>query len=90
MRGQLPTMLYYMALCRFLAGILEILAAFLMLHSGKIISALKINALLGLIGPIVLLVTNVFGLAAVRSDLPLHKIFIIALGVALVFWGTTG
>ena len=43
-----------MALLRFLAGTIEITAALLMLKLGRVKSAMKINSVLGLIGPLVL------------------------------------
>lgn len=89
MKRQLPTTIYMMVLCRLLTGSLELIAAILMWCSGKITSALKINAFLGFVGPVVLIITNALALRALSSELPLQKLLIIALGVLLIFWGAT-
>jgi len=52
-----------MAAMRFLAGLLEIGGATLMLRLGKVEQAFQVNAWLGIIGPTVFLVVSSLGLA---------------------------
>ena len=74
-----------MALFRILAGTLEITAALLMLKYAKVDTAIKINAVLGLIGPTILILVNTLGLIGLANQIPLQKILIVAIGVALIF-----
>lgn len=77
-----------MALFRILAGTLEITAALLMLKYAKVDTAIKINAVLGLIGPTILILVNTLGLIGLANQIPLQKILIVAIGVALIFLST--
>jgi hypothetical protein len=77
-----------MALLRLLAGTLEITAGLLMVKLGRVESALKINAVLGLVGPVILTLVSAVGLLHLSTQLPWPKIALISLGVILIFWGT--
>lgn len=76
-----------MASFRVLAGILEISAALLMLHFARIETAIKINALLGMVGPTILLIVSTLGLFGLASSLSLGKMLLVLLGVLLIFLG---
>ncbi len=78
-----------MALLRLLAGTMEITGALLMLKwGGKVQTALKINATLGLIGPIILTLVGMIGLIGLRHELSWTRLAIVGLGVLLIFLGT--
>lgn len=77
-----------MALLRLLAGTLEITAGLLMVKLGRVESALKINAVLGLVGPVILTLVSAVGLLHLSIQLPWPKLALISLGVILIFWGT--
>lgn len=77
-----------MALFRLLAGSIEITAALLMLKFARVDTAMKINAVLGLIGPTVLIIVNFLGLIGLANQIPLQKILLVATGVLLIFLGT--
>lgn len=77
-----------MATIRIISGLLEIAAAFIFLKMGRIDSALRMNAFLGLIGPLVFIAVSVLGIAAIAVRLPLYKVFLISLGMILVLIGT--
>lgn len=77
-----------MALLRLVAGTIEITAALLMMKLGKVQSALKINAVLGLIGPAILTIVGCVGLLGLRTELSWSKLAIVGLGVLLIFLGT--
>lgn len=77
-----------MAFLRLLAGTIEITAALLMLKFGHVQAAMKINAILGMIGPTILIIVSALGLIGLSQQLSFNKIFTIALGVILIFIGT--
>ena len=73
-----------MALLRLLAGSIEITAALLMLKFGRVHTAMKINGILGLIGPIILTLVSALGLLGLAQQLPPTRV-LAAAGVALIF-----
>ncbi|HBG00495.1 MAG TPA: DUF2619 domain-containing protein [Firmicutes bacterium] len=77
-----------MTLLRLIAGTIEISAGLLMLKFGKVQTALKINSMLGLIGPIFLTLVGTVGLIELSSQLSWSKLLLTALGVLLIFMGT--
>lgn len=77
-----------MAAIRIISGILEITVAFIFLKIGRVDSALRMNAFLGLIGPLVFIAVSVLGIVAIAVRLPWYKVFIISLGIILVLVGT--
>ncbi|NLJ81430.1 MAG: YqhV family protein [Firmicutes bacterium] len=77
-----------MTLLRLVAGTIEISAALLMLKFGKVETALKINGILGLIGPIILTLVGFIGLLGLSSQLSWQKLAITSFGVLLIFLGT--
>jgi len=77
-----------MALVRFLSGILEVIAAIIFLRLGKVEHALRINALLGLIGPLVFILVSTLGIVAIAIKLSPLKVILLTLGSVLVLVGT--
>lgn len=77
-----------MAAIRFLSGMLEIIAALVFLRLGKVESALRINAFLGLVGPMVFIIVSVLGIVAVAVRLSPLKVILLILGSLLVLVGT--
>ena len=77
-----------MALLRLLAGSIEITAALLMVKFGRVQTAIKINGVLGLIGPIILTLVSSLGIIGLAQQIPLSQLLTVALGVALIFLGT--
>lgn len=73
-----------MAAMRFLAGLLEIGGATLMLRLGKVEQAFQINAWLGIIGPAVFLVVSSLGLAGMIGQVPPLKIVLLLCAVILI------
>ncbi|PKM42076.1 MAG: DUF2619 domain-containing protein [Firmicutes bacterium HGW-Firmicutes-8] len=78
-----------MAVMRFLSSMIELTAALLFLKYDSIEKALKINALLALIGPTVMTVVMVMGLAGLSGRISFNKFSIILTGVVLIFWGVS-
>ena len=77
-----------MAAVRVISGIMEISAALIILRLGKVESALRINAFLGLIGTLVYVIVGVLGIFAVAVKLSPLKVIVLTLGTLLVLAGT--
>jgi hypothetical protein len=76
-----------MGLIRILSGTLEICAGLLMMYFNRPETALKINALLALVGPTAMIVVTALGLAGIASNISLGKMLTIFTGVVLIFYG---
>lgn len=76
-----------MAGVRILSATIEFTAAMLMLKFGKVETAFKINAVLALVGPTVMLTVTSLGLIGLAGKLSFSGMAIIILGVALIFIG---
>lgn len=77
-----------MAMIRLISGLLEIAVAFVFLKIGRVDSALRMNAFLGLVGPLVFIAVSVLGIAVIAVRMPWYKVFLISLGMMLVLIGT--
>lgn len=77
-----------MAAIRVISGLLEIIAAIIIVRFGRIETALRINAFLGLVGPIVFILVSVLGIVAVAVRIIPWKIGLIILGFIFVMLGT--
>ncbi len=77
-----------MATVRFIAGSFEICAALLMLRFGKVNRALQINAILGMVGPIMMLTVATLGIAGLVGRINPYKTVYIILGVILILLAT--
>jgi len=77
-----------MAAVRVISGLLEIIVAFLFLKGGRVENALRMNAFLGLIGPLVFLLVSVLGVVAITVKVSWPKMILICVGIILVLVGT--
>ncbi len=77
-----------MALVRFLSATAELAGALLMIRANRLEDAFRINAALGLVGPLVLMLTATIGVMGLAGKLSLAKIAMIFAGVCLIFLGT--
>lgn len=77
-----------MAVLRVISGLIEIITAVVFLKLGRVESALRLNAFLGLVGPVVFLAVSALGIVAVAVKLPPIKVILTCLGIILVLWGT--
>jgi len=50
--------------------------------------ALRLNAVIGLVGPIILMITSALGIAGSLRSLSFWKILLVLTGTALIFIGT--
>lgn len=76
-----------MAGLRFLSASIEFTAAMLMLMYGRVETAFKINALLALVGPTILITVTTLGLIGLAGKINGSGMVIVILGVALIFIG---
>ncbi len=77
-----------MAVIRIISGLLEIAVAFIFLKAGKVEAALRMNAFLGLVGPLVFIAVSVLGIAAIAVKLSWYKVMLLSIGLLLVLIGT--
>ncbi|HPT86637.1 MAG TPA: DUF2619 domain-containing protein [Bacillota bacterium] len=77
-----------MAILRIISGLIEIGIAILFIKSGRVDTALRLNAFLGLIGPLIFILVSVLGVAAIAVKLSWTKVILLILGLALVLLGT--
>jgi len=77
-----------MIFLRLLSSLMEMGAAFLMYYFKNVATAIKINAILGLVGPLILLLVTFVGLVEIRDRLELKNLLLIAAGVILILIGT--
>ncbi|SMB92655.1 Protein of unknown function [Desulfonispora thiosulfatigenes DSM 11270] len=74
-----------MALLRLLSGLIEISAASLMLYFNRIETAFKINAILAIIGPLVLITVTSLGLVGLAGKVSIKQLVMIFSGVSMIF-----
>ena len=76
-----------MVALRFISGFIELSAAAIMLKLNNIEKAIAVNALLAIVGPVVLISTMTIGLVGVAGKLSVSKLLLIGLGVLLILIG---
>lgn len=76
-----------MAMVRFLSATIEFSAAVLMLYFNRVDVAFKINAMLALVGPTVMITVTSLGLAGLAGKVSPPGLVCIILGVAMIFIG---
>ncbi|WP_226657012.1 DUF2619 domain-containing protein [Guptibacillus hwajinpoensis] len=77
-----------MGLLRLLSGVVELIAAVLILVIHDLKTAMIINAILAVVGPIILVTTMTAGLIGLAGDLSITKILLIMVGVGFILIGT--
>lgn len=77
-----------MALIRLIFGTLGIIGALLMLRYGTVQNAIKVNTILGSIGPFIFISVSLLGLTEMVGKVSITKMGMIVAGVILILWGT--
>jgi len=67
---------------------IELTAAYLMYYFANIKTAIRINAFLGIVGPIILILVTFIGLIGISTRLNLEKFILISLGIIFILLGT--
>ena len=80
-----------MVALRYLSATVELVAATLMLRSGRVATAVSINAALGLFGPLLFVVVSAVGIwgLAQANDVAWARLALIAAGVLLIVYAAT-
>lgn len=81
-------LLWGMRLARALSACIEVTAAVLLLRMTDARLMLRVNGLLGLVGPLIFITVSALGLAASLGKVQPGKLLLVFVGVALVLWGT--
>ncbi|MEG6617101.1 YqhV family protein [Peptococcaceae bacterium 1198_IL3148] len=81
--------IFSMAAMRFLSSMIEFSAALLMLKFNRVETALKINAVLALIGPTIMIIVTSLGIIGLAGKIPVSKMLFIVAGVTLIFVGVS-
>lgn len=76
-----------MAVIRFLSAAIEFTAASMMLYFNEVKIAFKINALLAVVGPSVLMTVTVLGLVGLAGKVSPLGMALVLTGVGLIFLG---
>ncbi|OPX86335.1 MAG: hypothetical protein A4E53_03245 [Pelotomaculum sp. PtaB.Bin104] len=76
-----------MAGVRVISAIIEFTAAMLMLKFGRVETAFKINCVLALVGPTVLIIVTSLGLVGLAGKISPAGMAVVLLGVTLIFIG---
>ncbi|WP_026674902.1 YqhV family protein [Alkalihalobacterium bogoriense] len=76
-----------MVVIRVISGLIELSAAALMFRFNSVEKAVAINALLAVVGPVVLISTMAIGLVGMADKLSVGKLLLIGAGVALILIG---
>jgi hypothetical protein len=76
-----------MSLLRLISGCIEMTAAVLMIHFGSLQTAFRINGLLGMVGPTVLILVSTLGIVGLAGQVPPSKLILIATGVVFILIG---
>ena len=77
-----------MAMVRFISSMLELSAALLFLYFKTPDKALRINSMLGLVGPLIFMLTSFIGLSGMAGQISTSRLIIILTGILLVLIGT--
>ncbi len=81
-------MLWGIRLMRMLSAAVEVIATLLLLRMTDAKSMLRLNGMLGLVGPFIFIGVSALGLAASLGKVQPQKLLLVFLGVLLVLWGT--
>lgn len=77
-----------MVVLRALSAAVEVTAVLVMLRLSRIESLLRLNSVLGLIGPLIFLAVSALGLAGMVGRVGPGRFLLIAAGILLVILGT--
>ena len=85
----MDTILISMFVMRLISSLIEFCGALLFLKFNSVETALRINAILGLIGPLFFSFISFVGLYSLAGRISLIKFLLIFTGILLVIIGTT-
>lgn len=77
-----------MRLARALSALVEVSAVVLLFRMNSVGAMLRLNGMLGLVGPLIFITVSALGLADSVGKLPFSRLGLVLLGVCLILWGT--
>jgi uncharacterized membrane protein len=84
----MDTKVIAMALIRMSFGILSLVGGFMMFRFNDLQQAVRINSVIGSIGPFVLLAVSAIGIAGLATQMDFRKIALLVAGITLILLGT--
>lgn len=75
-------------LARGISATVEVTALFLLLRMNDLPSMVRLNGLLGMVGPVIFITVMAMGLAGSVGQMPVSKLLLIFAGVILILLGT--
>lgn len=79
-----------MAFIRLISATIEVTAVIIMWRLTTVDSALRLNSILGLVGPAIFILVSALGIAGMVVKVNPVRMAVIIVGVILVIWGTRG
>lgn len=76
-----------MAALRIISSCIEFTAAMLMLRFNSVETAFKINAMLAVVGPTIMITVTSLGLVGLAGKVPSQGLVSIVVGIALILYG---
>lgn len=77
-----------MSALRFAFGLANLTGAFFMLRAGRVEAAVRVNGVLGSVGPFVFLLVSALGLWGLAGRISPLRLALVVSGVTLMFVGT--
>ncbi len=87
--GNISKVLATMIMIRILSSLIEFSAAILMYFFNDVRAAIRINAILGIIGPIILIIVTFLGLVGIREQVNIKNLLLIFTGICFILLGTS-
>jgi len=84
----MDTKVVAMAVIRMLFGLLSLSGGILMFWFNDLGKAIRINSVIGSIGPFVLLLVSAIGVAGLATQLDFRKVALLVAGIVLILLGT--
>jgi hypothetical protein len=81
-------MIWGIRIMRALSACIEVGAVILLFRMKEVESMIRVNGLLGLVGPLIFITVSALGLAAGLGKIAPQKLLFIFTGVVLVVWGS--
>ena len=84
----METNVMIMAVVRLIYGIISLTGGALIIYFKSLQTAMKINAFMGSIGPLVFLGVSLIGVVGLVGQLEVKKLVVLCIGVVLIMLGT--
>jgi len=84
----MDTKVLTMAIIRMTFGMISLLGGYLMFRLNDLQHAVRINSIIGSIGPFVLLMVSAIGVAGLATQMDFKKVALLVMGIVLILLGT--